>query len=298
MGDPLIETSIDHGAAVAELAALLDRRRLAAARSVLAKALPAYPDSPELLQYSAWVDWMEDRLDDALSTVGRILEIDPDSYSARFLLVRIRTEQEQFAEAETLVLELLKDFPEEPALYALYARIMLQTFNVEKAERLAAEALRRDPEHQDALNVHVLCGFVNSPGPEQRERLQKLLREHPDQTETIVRLIQSLIADGKTREAYELARELVRSNPDNESIVEMANTLRRSSHWSMVPLWPMQKWGWAASIGIWLGVMVMLRSELLVGTPLAAWQNTIAVVFIGYVVYSWVWPPILGRLLR
>lgn len=93
---------------------------------------------------------MEDRLDDALATVGRILEIDPGSYSARFLLARIRTEQKRFAEAEAAAIELLKDFPKEPSLYALYARIMLQTFNVEKADRLAAEALRRDPRRQDA----------------------------------------------------------------------------------------------------------------------------------------------------
>lgn len=292
------ETSNGHKAAVAELAALLDRRRLAAARSVLAKALPKYPDSPTLLQYSAWVDWMEDRLDDALTTIGRILELDPGSYSARFLLARIRTEQQRLAEAEAAAIDLLKDFPEEPALYALYARIMLLSFNIEKAERLAAEALKRDPRHEDALNVHVLCGFISSPGREQRERLHKLLAEHPDQTDSIVRLVQSLIDDGKTRQAYELSRELVRSNPDNEGIVQLATSLRRVSHWSMFPLWPMQKWGWGASIGLWLAVLILLKSELLAGTPLEAWEGRIALLFLGYVVYSWVWPPLLGRLLR
>jgi tetratricopeptide (TPR) repeat protein len=293
----MTENSNEHDTALAQLRALLDRRRFASARDVLAKALPKYPDSPSLLQYAAWIDWMEDHLDEALATIQRILEIEPDSFEARFLLARIRMEQEQYVEAERLVIALLKDYPEEPVLYAFYARIMLQTFNVEKAERLAAEALRRDPDHADALNVHVLCGFINSPGSEQRERLHKLLQEHPDQTESIIRLVQLLIDEGKSREAYQLARELVRLHPDNESIVEMATALRLSSHWSLLPLWPMQKWGWAGSIGIWLAVAALLRSDILVETPLEAYQAAIAFAFIGYVVYSWVWPPILKRIL-
>jgi tetratricopeptide (TPR) repeat protein len=293
----MTELSNDHDTALAQLSALLDRRRFASARDVLAKVLPKYPDSPSLLQYAAWIDWMEDHLDEALATVQRILEIEPDSFDARFLLARIRTEQEQYAEAEGLVIALLKDYPEEPALYAFYGRLMLQTFNVDKAERLAAEALRRDPDHADALNVHVLCGFINSPGSEQRERLHKLLQEHPDQTESTIRLVQLLIDEGKTREAYQLARELVRLHPGNESIVQMATALRHSSHWSLLPLWPMQKWGWAGSVGIWLAVVALLRSDILVETPLEAYQTAIALVFLGYVVYSWVWPPVLKRIL-
>lgn len=291
------ETSHDLGTALAQLGALLDRRRLPAARELLSRTLPKYPDNPALLQYSAWVDWMEDRLDEAVATIGRILESDPHSYDARFLLSRIRTEQDRHAEAEALVLDLLKDHPEEPALYAHYAHIMLETFNVEKAERLAAEALRRNPEHADALNMHVLCGFIAHGGQEQRERLQKLLQEHPDQADSVIRLVQMLIEQGKTREAYALARELVRQYPENEGIVKMAAALQRSSHWSLLPLWPMQKWGWAGSIGIWLAVIVLLRTDVLDGTPLQAWQGTIAIVFLAYVVYSWVWPPLLRRLL-
>ncbi len=289
--------SNDHDTALAQLAALVDRRRYAAARDILGKVLPNYPDSPALLQYAAWIDWFEDKVEEALATVERILEIEPGSYSARFLLARIRAEQDQYAEAESVLIELLKEYPEEPALYAFYARIMLQTFHVGKAEKLANEALRRAPDHQDALNVHVLCGFIASPGNEQRERLQKLLREHPDQLDTTLRLVQLLVDQGKHREAYQLSRELVRHSPDNEGLVEMANELRRASHWSLVPLWPIQKWGWAASIGIWLAVVVLLRSEILVDTPFEGYQAPIALVFLVYVVYSWVWPPLLKRLL-
>ena len=177
--------------------ALVDRRRLDSARRVLGEALPQYPDSVQLLRFAAWVDWMDDQLDDALATIERLLSIDPQDYDARYLLARIRDEQERFPEAELVIIELLREYPEVPELYALYASIMLQTFHVEKAERLAREALRRDPDNESALNVYALCGFISAPEEEQRERLRKLIEEHPDQVQTTIRMIQLLSDQGR-----------------------------------------------------------------------------------------------------
>lgn len=290
--------SLDHDAAVAELSALLDRNRLAAARGVLANALPAFPESPQLLQYAAWVEWLEGDREAALTHVNDALTIDPHAYGSRNLLARIHIEAGRYAEAESTILELLADYPEEPALLALYSRLMLLTFHLEKAEQLAAEALRIDPESEEALNAHVLCGFVLSPGEEQKQRLQKLLTEHPDQLETTLRLVQLLIDEGKNRQAYELSRTLVQIYPDDDGIVEMAVSLKRASHWSLLPLLPMQKWGWAGSIGVWFAVVLLLGSGVLDNTPLGPHQNTIALIFIAWVIYSWVWPPILKSVVK
>lgn len=290
--------NIDHDAAVAELSALLERNRTDGARKVLASALPAFPESPELLQFAAWVAWLDDDNEAALSHVNHALEIEPGAYSARSLLARIHVDEERYQEAEAVILELLGDYPDEPALFALYSRLMLLTFHVDKAEKLAAEALRLDPEHEDALNAHVLCGFVLSPGQEQKQRLRKLLSEHPDQAETVIRLVQALLDEGKNRQAYELSRELVQLYPNNQAFVDMASSLKRASHWSLLPLYPMQKWGWAGSIGIWFAVVLLLGSGVLQNTPLGPHQTTLALIFLGWVVYSWVWPPILKRLLK
>jgi hypothetical protein len=107
-----------------------------------------------------------------------------------------------------------------------------------------------------------------------------------------------LIDHGKHREAYELTRELVLLDPANEHLAGLAHDLRRTSHWSMLPLWPMQKWGWAGSIGIWVLVLVILRSGVLDVTPLAGHEGAVTVVVLVYVAYSWIWPPLLGKLLR
>lgn len=291
------DSNIEHDDAVARLSLLLERRRLASARDVLGQALPRYPESVALLQYAAWIDWMDDRLDDAEESIARILELEPKSYEARRLRVEISDEKNHYADAEAQVLDLLREYPDDAGLYALYARVMLHTFNIDKAERLVQEALRRDPDNSEALNIHVLCGFIAAPGPEQRQRLQVLLQKNPDQLTTIIRLIQLLADEGRNREAYELARELVQAQPDNEGIVELAESLKLASHWSLKPLWPMQKWGWGGSIAIWFLAVALFSGNLLQSTPLAPYENEIALVFIAYVIYSWVWPPILKRLL-
>jgi len=288
----------DYEAAIAELAALVERRRLPSARKVLARVLPAYPDDVDLLQLAAWVEWFDDKPDEAYELVSRILALDPENFEASYLLVELQMERQEYANAETTVLGLLTRYPRTAALYSLYARLMLMTFNTDKAERLAGEALRLDPSLEDALDVHVLAAYVIHSAAEQRRRLEKLLREYPNRMVSMVRLVQSLLSQGKTQQAYALSRDLVRLYPDNEGIVDLARSLKRSSHSSLLPLWPMQKWGWAGSIGLWLAIVFLLRSDVLAMTPLAGHENTVAIVFLVYVVYSWVWPPLLGRLQR
>ncbi|MEN7342447.1 MAG: tetratricopeptide repeat protein, partial [Pseudomonadota bacterium] len=222
----------------------------------------------------------------------RILELEPHNYSARVLLTRLHVASEAYVEAEQTVLGLLADYPESPELFALYADIMLQTFHIDKAEKLAAEALRFDPDNLSAMSIHAQCAFIRQPDAEQTARMQRLLKEHPDQAQTTILLVQRLLDNGKTSEAYRLSRSLVMSQPDNPHYVELANNLRFTNHWTMKPLWPVIKWGWGGSIAIWLVFMLYMKSGVL-----AEYQGTVALVFLGFVIYSWVWPWLLKRIM-
>ena len=66
----------------------------------------------------------------------------------------------------------------------------------------------------------------------------------------------------------------------------------------MVPLYPLQRWGWAGSVGIWFAVVLLLQTGVLNNTPLRDYQGAIALAFLAFVVYSWVWPPILRRIVK
>ncbi len=118
---------------------------------------------------------------------------------------------------------------------------------------------------------------------------------HPQSIRTLVLVVVALEQRGQLREARRVSQELVRAQPDNARLVEMARELKIRAHWSMLPLWPVQKWGWGASFAIWL--LAIIGSRLLHKTNPAAAGAFIAVV-LAYVVYSWVWPPLLRRLIK
>jgi hypothetical protein len=70
--------------------------------------------------------------------------------------------------------------------------------------------------------------------------------------------------------------------------------LRIQNHWTMKPLWPLQKWGWGASAAMWAGALVFTR-VLEKAAPGAVFP--FVMFWLAYAVYSWVWPPILRRIL-
>ncbi|MEL6447580.1 MAG: hypothetical protein AAFQ62_06545 [Pseudomonadota bacterium] len=292
------DTPIDHDTAVAQIGELVDRRRHVAADERLGMALEQFPDSTDLLELAAWNAWLKDELDTALELAARVLQQAPSSYSARYVQAQVFHERDDYGAAEQTLLAMLEDYPESADLYASYAQVMLDSYMIEKAERLAAEALRINPQHEGALNVHTLCGFILKPDAEQKRRLSMLMREHPNQVGTTLRIVQMLIDRGKAREAKAIAAELALSHPDDAGIVNLASQLRVDGHWSMIPLWPMQKWGWGGAIAIWFLAVTLFRSTVLDGTPFEAYKGAIAGVFLGYVIYSWVWPPLLRRIMR
>ncbi len=292
------DTPLSAEEAAIQASELIDRNRFDHARALLGKSFTQYPDDIELLACAMRLEWLEDCLDESKEIIGKLLELDPQHYGARYVLANIFMEEEDYSASEKELISLLQDYPEDAVLYAIYARVMLLTFNFEKAEKLAHEALRREPESEGALQVATLSSFVNEPKAATADRVGALIERYPDQYGTAVLLVQTLIDRGREREAYQLTCELIRSNPNDEHLVELANALKLSTHWSMRPLWPMQRFGWAGSIAIWGVIVVLLRGNVLDSLNLAQLQVPIAMVFVVYVIYSWVWPPILGKILK
>jgi hypothetical protein len=111
---------------------------------------------------------------------------------------------------------------------------------------------------------------------------------------TIHALVIALTDSGRIDEAHRIAQGAMRADPANENLVTLVRELRIQNHWTMKPLWPLQKWGWGASAAMWLGGILLVRF-LEKAAPAAVFP--FAVCWIGYAVYSWVWPTILRRIL-
>jgi tetratricopeptide (TPR) repeat protein len=292
MSEPSSSTP-ERGAVLAEAEALVERRRNAQARSVIARGLQHYPDDTELQYLAAFVDYVEDDNDAAMRGVHQVLVREPTHYGARRVLAWIHTERKEYPQAEQIWISLLREYPEDPDSYAFYAKLMLTTLNVEKAGQLAREGLRHAPEHASCLYVATLVDLVEGHG--NAENLQTLLREHPENVQSSFSLVAALSARGDNRAALRIAQELLRNQPDSQDIVDLVRELRMQSHWTMLPLYPMQRWGWGGAIAVTIAGIVGVRAlNNSMPGPLTA---TLTWVWLGYVVYSWIWPSILRKML-
>lgn len=271
----------------------VERRRLADARRVLQDGLARFPQDSDLLFHSAQVEWLSDRNAEAENTARQVLVIAPDHAPARQLLAAILIERGEFADAELLLISLLRDYPESADLYGRYSRLMLQTLHLEKAEDLAREGLRYDPDNGECLMAIALCETARS-GARPNEGLAKLMTAHPDSMSSVHALVVALVDAGRIDEAHRIAQGAMRADPANENLVSLVRELRIQNHWTMKPLWPLQKWGWGASAAMWIGGIVIVRLLAARAPELA---TPFAYAWIAYAIYSWVWPPLIRRIL-
>lgn len=280
----------------AQLDYLVERRRLNDARDVLSTLLKEEPDDNELLFFAAYIDSLEGASRSAYQTVQRVLARDPGHERARALLFWLHESAERNPEAERVIIELIRDFPEEAHYYAVYSRLMLKTLNLEKATQLAREAVRLDPDNENGLAVSVLCAFVDNPTPAMENQLQELVRRFPDQIQTIATLVVLLAEQRRFNEAHMLAQELLRADPGNQDLVDLVVSLKVETHWLGAPLWPVRRFGWAASASIW--AVTVIAIIFLQSSPYELLIVPIIAIFLLYVVYSWIYPPLMSRLLR
>ncbi|HEV8443956.1 MAG TPA: hypothetical protein VGQ27_10780 [Steroidobacteraceae bacterium] len=271
----------------------IERRRLEDARRVLKEGLQHFPEDPDLLFHSAQVDWLADHNEAAETAARQVLVMSPHHAPARQLLAALLTEKAEFADAELLLIDLLRDYPESADLYGRYSRLMLRTLHLDKAEQLAREGLRYDPEDGQCLLAAALCETARS-GARPNEGLAKLLKAHPESLSSVHALVVALVDAGRIGEAHRLAQGALRTDPANENLVRLVRELRIQNHWSMKPLWPLQKWGWGASAAMWLGGVVLIRGLARTAPDIA---TPVAFVWLGYCVYSWVWPPLIRKIL-
>jgi tetratricopeptide (TPR) repeat protein len=283
----------DPAAVAAQAGALLDRRRTDQARALLAPALARHPDDTGLLYESARADYLEDANGRARDTLAHVLRLAPGDVNARWLLFLAQMDDGQLADAELLVIELLREHPQHAPFYAGYCRLMLRALDFEKARALVDEALRHAPDDDACLRARTLCDLIDGRGDS--AALGRLVAQDPSDVYTLRLVVSALSQRGRLRQAHRLAQELLRSQPGDAQLLELVQTLATATHWSMVPLWPMQRWGWTASIALWVGAIALLQ---LMRRVAPEQTGVVSVVVLGYVAYSWIWPPLLRRWIR
>ncbi len=277
------------------LKGLIERKRFAHARSLLSDAFAQYPEHSDLLYASALIDYLNDGNDVARATLHNLLARDPEHFRARSLLAAVNQDLGDMEQSEAVLLDLLKDYPEAAHLYARYAMLMYRTMHLDKAKALAREALRLDPEDELALTACMIGDMIEGRGGDEKQTLSALLVRHPESISTAHMLIRHLVSRGQYRAARRIGIELLKLDPASDEALALVVELETLSHWSRLPLWPLNRWGWAASAGLWVLTLLLINLAPRVAPGSGA---TVSFALLGYCVYSWLYPPLLKRWLK
>ncbi|MCK4867559.1 MAG: tetratricopeptide repeat protein [Alphaproteobacteria bacterium] len=274
---------------------LVERGRFEQARKMLPEAFSLGPDDFDNHCLAGRVALELEDYEAAYSSVARALELHPSSIDAGLLMFSVHRHSGQFPDAERIILELLRDNPDDSQMFACYAELMLRTLHLEKAGALAAEALRLDPTQSLARMVNLLVRIIEGDREGAVAELEELVRDDPNALQAAWGIVAVLQSEHRYGEALDVMRGILHSAPDDGSIVEALVELRTASHWSTIPLWPLNRYGWLGSAALWalaIGSFMLSRSYAPgLTTPLVT-------IYLVYVVYSWVWPPLLKRWLR
>lgn len=274
---------------------LIERSRYAQARVLIGEALAHYPDDHALLFAAACVDYNTDASDQARRTLQQILARDPEDYAARSLMVSVLQDAGDLPQAELLLIELIREYPEAGFQYARYALLMYRTLHIEKAQALAREAFRLDPNNELALTTCLIGDIIDGRKGAEQAGLARLLQGHPESENTARMLITHLISRGRYKAAKRIAVELLKLYPSSREVLELVVQLDALSHWSMLPLWPLNRWGWAASAALYVITLLALnlvRNQAPLFSSAATWT------LLGYCAYSWIYPSLLTRWLK
>jgi predicted Zn-dependent protease len=279
-----------------QIARLIEVGRTQEARKVLGRAMQEAPEDPSNLYFAGAIAFEEDKVAEAREAVEQLLARAPDHHRGRELLVRVMIEEKRYVEAERLVIDLLREDPDDADLYATYAYVMMLTLHVDKSRALVDEALRLEPANPLAQVLDVLLRLAKGSAGGAMPRLAEMIGQSPEAAHVAWTAALVLSEQGRTTEALEIARSILRAQPNDEDVVDFVITLKQVSHWSSWPLRPLHRYGWAASAVIWAVIVIGLNAAraflpLRIALPLAIFA-------IAYMIYSWVQPPLLKKWLK
>ena len=282
----------DPGELALEAHRWMERGQWQRARDALRRGLEQAPDDLDLLYARARLDFLSES-DTALDSAEDVLALAPEHVGARLLRARIHAEQGRHAEAERGLLELLRASPQDSELLCHYAFLLLRAGQLAKARALASEAARIAPEDLLVLSTLALLDLAEGQTPRDMGALGKMLDLYPEAESTLRTLAFTLAERMQLGAAREAAALLVRRSPHDADVVRLAAHIAYLSHWSMRPLYPILRWGWAGSFGLYGGFIAL--NTLGRGVLPPPLLFAVSLVWISYALYSWIYPPILKR---
>lgn len=275
---------------------LIEIKRYQEAKHRIQGAMQEQPSDAELFFAAAVIENDLGNLAEAQQLVLEGLSNEPKHHGLRYMQFLVLKENAEYAEAEEVIIPLLNESPSKPDYLCGYAQLMMLTFHLEKARALCDEALRVAPENIKATSTSYLLNICSGKADASDHELQNIILQDPESEHTLSLIATDMLEKKKYRQAQNIVQELVRIDPHDQGYIDSAIEIRTLTHWTSLPNWPLNRFGWPASVAIWLVAVILLR--FIGDSPEATWVTPFAYSYLAWVVYTWVQPPLLKAWLK
>jgi tetratricopeptide (TPR) repeat protein len=177
------------------------------------RAVRANPDNPSAGNNLANAYLREERIDEAITCLTKILARKPDYYLAQSSLGAALTKKGRFEEAERHFRESLRLAPDVPLMHRNYGAFLAKQGRVDEAVEQFRESKRLDPANSDDDFNIALVLLSNQRYAEAIEAFSALIQQHPKAADALQGRARALAATGRLAESLEDYRRVLEINP-------------------------------------------------------------------------------------
>ena len=173
---------------------LLEARDYAGARAQYEKALEIVPDNPAILRGIARAQYGQQKKDETIATLKRVLEKEPGDTDTTLLLANIQIEQGQLAEGKATLARVPPGAVKDPAVYVNLGVILLNRKLVQEAWEEFDKAVKLKPDDADSYFYRGLAAYQAKRKPEAKADFARYLELAPegDQAKDARELLKSI----------------------------------------------------------------------------------------------------------
>lgn len=216
------------------------------------------------------------------------LAIEPEATMLHLMLALAAEERRDLASAERHILIRLRDEPEDVEALCQYADLLVKGGDIDKAEKVLNRAVTLDPEAATIDGVRGKIAYLRGDTKGAVRSAENALARDPEGISARTALGSYLLEQGKITHANRHFRDAVRSDPSQQEVADVARAFRTPMHPLLYPLRILEiiprGLFWAGAFGtiLLLNVAGFERASTIV-----------AVIYLVFVAYSWIVPPLL-----
>ncbi len=189
----------------------------------------------------------------------------------------------ELGESERAILAALAVEPDRADFLTQYADLVMRAGQMDKAERLLARAGAADPDDLVVIQGRQRLAYLRGDKREAERLSRELLAVDPDHAGGHAMLGILALQGGRARDASRRFGEVVRGDPANHEMADVARMAKRESNPLRWPSRVVTRFGAAGTWVVAVGTIVGLRAA---GLDVAAGIATIA--WIAFCACSWI----------